>query len=58
MTKVLRCRDVGMQCDWVARGATEQEVLKKAGEHAAATHNMKNIPPETLAKIRAAVRDE
>jgi predicted small metal-binding protein len=58
MTKVIRCADVGMKCDFVARGETEQEVLNKAAEHAGATHNMKSIPPEVLAKVRAAVRDE
>ena len=58
MAKILRCQDVGMKCDFVARGETEQEVLKKATEHAGATHNMKSIPPEMLAKVRAAVRDE
>ena len=58
MAKILRCQDVGMKCDFVARGETEQEVLKRATEHAGATHNMKSIPPEMLAKVRAAVRDE
>jgi predicted small metal-binding protein len=34
------------------------EVLKRAAEHVGATHNMKTIPPDVLAKVRAAVRDE
>lgn len=58
MPKVLRCRDVGMNCDFVARGQTEEEILKKAAEHARMTHNMKNIPAEVLTKVRAAIRDE
>jgi predicted small metal-binding protein len=58
MAKVLRCRDVGMDCDFVARAETEEELLKKAAEHAEAAHNLKEIPEEILAVVRAAIRDE
>jgi predicted small metal-binding protein len=58
MAKVLRCRDVGMDCDFVARADSEEELLKKTAVHAAATHDMKEIPEEVLAKVRAAIRDE
>ncbi len=58
MAKVLRCKDIGMDCDFVARGETEEEILKQAAEHAGTTHDMKEIPEEVLAKVRAAIRDE
>jgi predicted small metal-binding protein len=58
MAKVLRCRDVGMDCDFVARAETEEEILKKAAEHADEVHNLQEIPEEVLAKVRAAIRDE
>ena len=58
MAKVLRCRDVGMDCDFVARAQTEEEILEKVAEHATTTHEMKEIPEEILAKVRAAIRDE
>jgi predicted small metal-binding protein len=58
MAKVLRCKDVGMDCDFEARAETEEEVLKQAAEHAAATHDMQEIPPDVLAKVRAAIRNE
>ena len=58
MAKVLRCRDVGMDCDFVARAETEEEILMKAAEHAETMHNMREIPEEILAKVRAAIRDE
>ena len=58
MAKVLRCRDVGMDCDFVARAETEEEILKKAAEHAAKDHNMTEIPPEAVEKIREVIRDE
>lgn len=58
MAKVLRCRDVGMDGNFVARGQTEEELLKKAAEHAQSAHNMKEIPKEVVEKVRAAIRDE
>ena len=58
MAKVLSCRDVGMDCDFVARGATEQEVLQQAAAHAQNDHGMSSIPPEVLEKVRAAIHDE
>ena len=58
MAKVLRCRDVGFDCDGVIRAETEEEILQKAAEHAQAVHSMKEIPAEVVEKVRAAIRDE
>jgi predicted small metal-binding protein len=58
MAKLLRCRDVGMDCDFEARAATEEEILQRVAEHAQMAHGMKEIPPEGVAKVRAAIRDE
>lgn len=58
MAKILRCNDIGMDCAFVAKADTEEEILKQAAEHAAAAHDMKKIPEDVLAKVRAAIRDE
>ena len=58
MAKVLRCRDVGMDCDFEACADTEEEILKKVAEHTQAVHNMKEIPADVVEKVRAAIRDE
>ena len=58
MAKVLHCRDVGFDCDGVIRAETEEEILKKAAEHAQTTHSMKEITEEVVEKVRAAIRDE
>jgi predicted small metal-binding protein len=58
MAKIISCRDVGMDCDFEARGETEQEVLRKCAEHARSAHGMEQIPPEVAAKVKAAMRDE
>ena len=47
-----------MDCDFVARGATEEEVTEKAREHTASDHGLADIPPELVDKARAAIRDE
>jgi predicted small metal-binding protein len=58
MTKVLKCGDLNPGCKFEARGNSEDEVLKKAAEHAKTTHNMHNIPPDVLLKARSAIHDE
>ncbi|MBV8864707.1 MAG: DUF1059 domain-containing protein [Acidobacteriaceae bacterium] len=58
MSKVLKCREVGMDCDFVARGETEQEVMTKAAEHAKKDHGMTNIPADMLPKVKSAIHDE
>jgi len=58
MTKVLKCRDVGVDCDFVARGATVEEVMEKARKHAGKDHGFADIPPELAEKARAAIQDE
>jgi predicted small metal-binding protein len=58
MAKVLRCRDVGVACDWEARGETVEEVLAKAAEHARKEHGITDITPEMAAKVKAAIKEE
>jgi predicted small metal-binding protein len=58
MAKVLRCKDVGIECDFEVRAITEEEIVQQAAEHAQTAHGLKDIPPEVVAKIRAAIRDE
>ena len=58
MSKVVTCRDVGVDCDFEARGETEREVLKKCADHARMEHGMDPIPADLVAKVKAAIRDE
>lgn len=57
MGKSLACGDVMPGCNFVAKGATEQEVLQLAGKHAAEKHGLNHPPPEVLAKVKAAIKD-
>ena len=58
MTKILRCKDVGFDCDGVIRAETEEEVLKMAAEHAQSAHNLNELSNEVVEKVRAAICDE
>lgn len=58
MTKVISCRDVGMDCDFEARAATEEELLSLTAAHAAKEHGLTEIPEEVLTKVKAAIREE
>jgi predicted small metal-binding protein len=57
MAKVINCRDVGVDCDFQARGETEQEVMQRCQEHARTDHGMEEIPPELADKVRLAMKD-
>jgi len=37
----LSCRESGLECDYVAEGKTQDEVLKRISEHAVDFHNMR-----------------
>ena len=37
----LSCRESGLDCDYVAEGKTQDEVLKNISEHAVDFHNMR-----------------
>ena len=55
--KELFCRDMGSDCDFLACGKTEEEVLRKAGTHAQAAHGMDGLPDEFYEKARSKIRE-
>lgn len=56
--KTISCREAGVDCDFVARGNTAEEVMKAAAEHGRQKHGMTHIPPELQQKMRSLIRDE
>jgi predicted small metal-binding protein len=60
MPKLLRCRDLGLDCAKEIRAETEDELLKLAADHAEKDHGMPagTIPPSILAMVKAAIRNE
>jgi len=49
--------DPSSGCTHVVRGKNEEEVLKNAAEHAK-SHGLRDVTPELMAKVKAAIRDE
>jgi predicted small metal-binding protein len=60
MAKVLRCKDLGMNCTKELRAETEDELMQLAAEHAEQDHGIhaSSIPPSILAMVKAAIKDE
>lgn len=59
MTKSFRCAHGGVVCDAKITGATEEEVLAKAVEHAKKVHGVDLTRSATLAKYaQSLVRDD
>lgn len=58
MTKVVRCRDVGFDCDGVVRAETEEEVLHQVAAHAKAVHNLDEVTDEIVERVRSVMREE
>jgi predicted small metal-binding protein len=58
MAKVLRCRDVGLDCEGERRGETEEGSLRQAVEHAHSAHNIRDMSTDVVQKVRVAIRDE
>ena len=58
MDKVIRCRDVGFDCEGIIRAASTEEAVARAAAHAQSVHSLTEMSDEVIAKVRAAVRDE
>jgi len=58
MAKVLRCSDVGFECEGVIRAETEEEVMQQAAEHAKTVHDVQELTDEIVQKVKAAIQDE
>ena len=56
--KTITCREAGFECDYVVKGETEEEVMKRGAEHAMKDHVMKeaDITSEFKEKVRVLIR--
>ncbi len=55
--KELFCKDMGLDCDFLACGKTEEEVLRKAGRHAQAAHPTEASSRKFEDEARASIRE-
>ena len=57
MAKVMKCREVGLDCNFIARADTEEEILNQVAAHANTTHGVQDIPEDVVARVRGVIRD-
>ena len=57
MAKVLKCREVGLDCNFVARADTEEEIMQQIAEHAHTTHGVQDMPEDVVTRVRGVIRD-
>ena len=53
--KHIACNAVFPGCTFTASAATEDELMQKVAEHAAAAHGVTEVSPELAAQVRAAI---
>lgn len=58
--KSLSCKDAGVNCNFVAQGNTDEEILKKIAEHGKKVHGMKDadFSSEKVEKFRKLIHEE
>jgi len=57
MEKLLRCRNLGLDCDFEACEDTAEGVLKTAVDHARAIHGLKDISEKDMERAREGIQD-
>jgi len=55
--KSVSCKDVGADCNFVAKAETEPELMKILEKHAREKHDMKEIPADMRKKIKSHIRE-
>jgi len=58
MAKTVHCRDLGRECDFVARGLTDEELIEAMSRHLTRLHSAKALSPADREQIRSVIRDE
>ena len=58
MTKLLRCRDVGFDCDAEVRGETDEAIMAQVAAHAREAHGVAEVPDDVVQRALASIRVE
>ncbi len=54
----LRCRDTGLQCDYVVKAHTMDELMEDATKHTADAHGIAKYTDEKMGSIGSVIRHE
>ncbi len=58
MSKQLKCGDLVPGCDKVFEGKDDNEVMQKAGAHAASDHGFTSMTPEMIANVKSKITEK
>jgi predicted small metal-binding protein len=61
MVYTLVCRDTGVDCDFVAKGDTKEELMQIAGKHGKEVHAYTDAQlqdPQMMEKMNSLVKEE
>jgi predicted small metal-binding protein len=58
MRKILECGAIVPGCNFVARADSDEELLRKAADHARSAHGVDHMSGPLKAKVKAAIREE
>ena len=61
MAKTFTCRDVGVDCPYVARGETEEDLMADVIKHGKEVHGYTDeqlSDPEMMKKVKSAIKEE
>jgi predicted small metal-binding protein len=53
----ISCRDIGVDCDFVATGNSDEEIIKACAEHGKKAHGMEALPPELAQKVKSSIKE-
>jgi len=51
-----KCKDAGMKCKFEVKTENQDELLPIIAVHAEKSHNMKEIPADTMEKVKKAIK--
>jgi predicted small metal-binding protein len=56
MAKILNCRDMDFECDFLCADS-EEDLFNRAAQYAKTAQNLREVPSEFRAWVRAAMKD-
>jgi predicted small metal-binding protein len=51
-----KCKDIGMKCNFEVKTDNQDEIMPIIALHAEKSHGMKDVPAETVEKIKRAIK--
>ena len=52
----IKCRDLGMDCSFEAKGATEREIIRHLIEHIESEHDIPVLTADTLFRMKKGIK--